>query len=319
LRSLVLAVICLLVAAPLPAQDGREALIQSLERERLATYAGLQTTTITGGGRTRRTEQVVKRRPGKLRIEYLAPARLKGGLVVDDGKQFRRYIPSLKVVEEGPSRLQRALKRHRQQVRDLRDGKAAATLVGEETLLGRKVTVVTITPSKPDRPTRTLWLDQASGVPLRVVEKGRGGRTSVTTFERIEFKPVLGSAEFQLPIPAGVTVVPARLGRPISPQQAEQIARRLWGSLPMPGSVPEGYTLTSAHQLHFHKQPVIALRYTRGREALTLFVSGAGGAPYVAPVKPGVNVVQRPMGAVLVTLVGSLPSTELQRITASLR
>ena len=69
----------LLIAAPLRAQDARDVLIHSLERERGATYEGLQTTVMTDGGKTRRTQQVVKRRPpGRLRIQYLSPARLKG-------------------------------------------------------------------------------------------------------------------------------------------------------------------------------------------------------------------------------------------------
>jgi outer membrane lipoprotein-sorting protein len=316
---MLLGALCLLPVTPVRAEDAREILIRSLKREREASYAAVQTTTVTTGSRTRRTEQVVKRLPGKLRIEYREPARLKGGLVVDDGATFRRYIPSLKVVEEGTSRLGRARRRLEQQIREIREGKAEVTLVGEETLLGRKVSVVTVNPEKPDRPTRTLWLDRATGVPLRVVEKSRSGRTSVTTFERIEFKPVLGSAEFQLPIPANVTVVPARLGRPISPRHAEQIARRRWGDLPTPAALPEGFALTSAHQLSFRGRTVIALRYTRGREDLTLFASDASGEPFSAPVKPRVNVVQRPVGGVMITLVSSLPSDELQRMAHSLR
>src|SRR5687768_6517434 len=173
----------LAAVAPALAQDARSALIRSLEQEGGVSYAGRQTTTVTSNGRTRRTVQVVKRRgSGKLRIEYLAPARLKGEVVVDDGERFRRYIPSLKVVEEGPSRLKRSIRRHRDRLQALRQGRATVTLVGRDTLLGRKVTVVSVSRSKSDAPTRTLWLDTETGVPLRVVEKGRSDRTSVTSF-----------------------------------------------------------------------------------------------------------------------------------------
>src|SRR5881409_2245120 len=87
----------LLAAAPLLAQDARETLLRHLERGGGVTFAGRQTTVVTTDGRTRRTEQVVKRRgTSKLRIEYLAPPRLRGELVVDDGESFRHYIPALR-------------------------------------------------------------------------------------------------------------------------------------------------------------------------------------------------------------------------------
>ncbi len=308
----------LLVAAPLLAQDGREVLLRSLERESAATYAGVQTTVVTDAGKVRRTEQVVKRRGlEKLRIEYLAPPRLRGELIVDDGTRFRHYHPALNLMEEGPSRLQRARQRHQERLKGLRAGNQEVALGGEEILLGRRVTMVAVTPRKPDRPIRTLWLDRETGVPLRIEEKGRGGWTSVTTFTRFTPDPILGDAEFRLPVPTGARVVPSSLGRPISVQRAERIARQLWGGLPLPASLPAGYSLTSTHELSFRGRPVIALRYTRGRDDLSLFVSGGGGEPFAAPVQAHLNVVQRPLGPVLVTVVGSLPPAELQQLLDS--
>jgi outer membrane lipoprotein-sorting protein len=318
--SLLAAALLGLVPLAVPAQDARDVLIHSLEQESRVSYAGYQTTVVTDGGRARRAAQIVKRlAPNRLRIEYLAPSHLKGELVVDDGTRLRRSIPALRVVEEGPSRLQRSLQRHRDRIRDLREGKRTATLVGESSLLGRPVTIVQLAPSKPDRPTRTLWLDRATGVALRVEEKSPGGRTSVTSFERITFEPVLGDAEFHLEVPAGFTIVPAHMGRPISLQHANELARRLWGGLPMPAQVPAGFALTSAHELSFHQHPVIALRYTRGADALSLFVSDSAGEPFSAPVQPHVNVYQYPLGRVLVTLVGSPSPAQLSQIAASIR
>jgi outer membrane lipoprotein-sorting protein len=309
----------LLVAAPLSAQDPREALIHSIEQESRVSYAGLQTTVVTDRGKSRTVQQVVKRlAPNKLRIEYLAPARLRGELVIDDGYRLRHYIPSLRVVEEGPSRVARSLQRQQSRIRAARAGKANSTLIGETMLLGRPVTIVSIAPAQPGRPVRTLWLDRTTGVALQIADQTPGGRTSVTSFVQITFTPILGPAEFQLPLLRGVTVVPASLGRPISVQRAEQIARRLWGGIPEPAQLPPGFALTSAHQLSYHKQPVIALRYTRGRDALSLFVSASAGEPFSAPVQPGVNVVQHPIGRILVTLVGSRPPAELEGILSSL-
>ena len=104
----------LLPAAPARAQDAREALIRSIEQESQVSFAGRQTTDVTDRDKTRHAEQVVQRlAPDKLRIEYVAPARLKGELVVDDGQRLRRYIPSLRVVEEGPSQVGRSRQRQR--------------------------------------------------------------------------------------------------------------------------------------------------------------------------------------------------------------
>jgi outer membrane lipoprotein-sorting protein len=310
----------LLVGAPLRAEDGREVMIRSLEREGKVNYEGVQTTVVQEGGEKRRTRQVVKRRGlRQLRIEYLLPPRLRGELVVDDGVHCRHYIPALSLVEEGPSRLEHARQRHQERLKALRTGKLPVTLVGEERLLDRKVTVVTITPRDPDRPVRTFWLDHDTGVALKVEEHRRDGRTSVTTFEQFRSNPILGESEFHLETPVGATVVPASMGRPIPPGRATALARRLWGGLPTPALLPAGYTLTSAHLLHYRKRPVIALRYTRGHDDLSLFVSGSNGEPFAAPIKPRLNVVQRPMGGMLVTLVGSLPPARLQQVLDSVR
>lgn len=320
-RTRLAALALLLLAAPLRAQDAREALIHSIEQEGRVSYVGLQTTVVTDRGKSRSARQLVKRQaPDKLRIEYLAPARQQGELVIDDGQRLRHYIPSLKVVEDGPSRVRRTLQRQQGRIRALRAGKTNVAFAGETMLLGRRVTVVTITPPNPARPRRTLWLDRVTGVALQIQDQSPGGRTSVTSFVQIAFDPILGPAEFQLPIPRGVTLVPESMGRPISVKRAEQIASRLWGGIPQPSQLPRGYVLTSAHQLSFRKQPVIALRYTHGRDDLSLFVSANAGEPFAAPVQPGViNVVQRPLGNILVTLVGSLPPAELERIASSLR
>jgi outer membrane lipoprotein-sorting protein len=310
----------LLAAAPLRAEDAREALIHSIEQESRVSFAGLQTTVVTDRGKSRSAKELVMRQaPDKLRIEYLAPARQREVLVIDDGRRLRHYIPSLKVIEEGPSRVRRTLQRQQARIRALRAGKGNIALAGETMLLGRPVVIVAITPANPARPQRTLWLDRATGVALQIEDQSHGGRTSVTHFLRIAFNPILGPAEFQLPIPRGVTVVPESMGRPISVQRAEQVARRLWGGIPQPSTLPPGYALTSAHQLRFRKKPVIALRYTRGRDDLSLFVSANAGEPFAAPMPHGVNVVQRPIGKILVTLVGSLPPAELERIAGSLR
>src|SRR5437764_11548904 len=122
--SLAGAALLLMAPVSLSAQDARDIMIHSLAQESRVSYAGYQTTVVTEGGKVRRTAQVVKRRaPDKLRIEYLAPQRLRGELVVDDGTHLRRFISALRVVEEGPSRLHRSLERHRGRIRDLRDGK----------------------------------------------------------------------------------------------------------------------------------------------------------------------------------------------------
>jgi outer membrane lipoprotein-sorting protein len=310
----------LLAAAPLRAQDARDALIHSIEMESRVSYAGIQTTVVTDRGKSRSSQQVVKRMaPDKLRIEYLAPAGQRGELVIDDGQHLRHYIPSLKVVEEGPSRVQRSLQHQQSRIRDVRAGKVNATLTSETMLLGRPVTVITIAPAQPGRPVRTLWLDRATGVTLQITDQTPGGRTSVTSFVQIDFVPILGPAEFQLPPLRGVTVVPESLGKPISVQRARQTAHRLWGGMPEPAQLPPGFRLTSAHQLSYHGQPVIALRYTRGRDDLSLFVSASAGEPFSAPMQRGINVVQHPIGGILVTLVGSLSPAELEAILASLR
>lgn len=262
------------------ALDGREVLVRSLEREGQVDYEGLQATVVSWGrGRESRTEQIVKfKRPNRLRIEYLAPPRLKGDVVVDDGTRLRRFVRALGIVEEGPSPPRGFSGRQRPELeRALRRGALSVSLEGEETVAGRRAWVVTLAPRAPGRPGRKLWLDQEHGLPLRVRQTGPGGRVTDTFFQRITFGVTLDDREFVLEAPEGTPVVPRARGRAVSLPEAEKIAEQHWGRLYQIRSLPPGIALRSVRLLELDGKPVLHLRYGNGRRGFSLFQSEGPG------------------------------------------
>jgi outer membrane lipoprotein-sorting protein len=136
----------------------REVLLRSLEQEGTFDYAGTQSTLVKNGAKEHQTDQIVQfKHPNQLRIEYLAPPRLRGDVVIDDGVQTRRFVHKLGVIEQGPA-VVRAFdpKRRRQIERALRSGQLQVTMVGEEVVAFRRAWVIEVTPANPNRPRRKL-------------------------------------------------------------------------------------------------------------------------------------------------------------------
>jgi outer membrane lipoprotein-sorting protein len=308
----------------------REVILRAIEESRHVDYEGLQTTVITRGAKGQRTEQIVKfKRPNLLRIEYVAPPRLKGDVVIDDGTRTRRYVHAKGIVVEGPALVGGKKPKNRLQiVRAIRAGKLKVVQEGEETVAGRRAWVVRIAAADPTRPQRHLWIDAEHGLPLRVRVTGPGERVSDTAFHRITFNPEFSAGEFELSVPPGTPTVSRPKSRIVTLAEAERIARENWGQLYQIGSLPEGAELVSVHLLEYQGRPVVHLRYRSGKRVLSLFQTAAAGslATLVQEPMPAVKgngrrpfVLHFTRGRSRLSLVGPFLQPRLQRIADSVQ
>jgi outer membrane lipoprotein-sorting protein len=303
--------------------DPVEILKRSLEREAHATYEGLQETTVTGGPVRQRTEQRVMRKPpNKLRIEYLAPPRLRGNTVVDDGTTAWHFFHMRNVVERKAS-MGRAAKRPQNAIASaVRSRKARVEYLGEQTVAGRKAHGVRITLARTPERHREVWLDQEHGVVLRAKDTVPGGRVSDSVFTQIEFDVSLDDSEFVWTAPREVRVVPRGEGRLIQQPRARLLAERHWGALLLPKSLPPGFALRSIHELRIQGKPVIHLRYSDGDRQLSIFQSVVDVPTPRAAAGLGAgrrksNLLPFRRGRANLVIVGPLPIPELRKVAES--
>ncbi|HVH31187.1 MAG TPA: hypothetical protein VNA31_05930 [bacterium] len=131
-------------------------------------------------------------------------------------------------------------------------------------LLGRRATRIVLVPEIADRPSRTLVVDDATGVLLRSERVGpRGSLGEVTTFLRFEVKPA--GWRKMASVPTGLRLTPQLAVRAAT---VEQIARVLGGP-PVQVAVPEGFHKTGDY-LTGEGPPVVQI-YSDGLTTLVVY------------------------------------------------
>ena len=167
-------------------------------------------------GRTAETVTMLEayKRLGKLRLEFLSPESVSGRLVVDDGASSWQYEPSMHLVVRGPSFVSGVGRPER--AGDILRG-YGVRILGREEVIGRETVVVSLAAGRSGSH-RRLWVDEATGVPLRTEERdARGEIVFVSYFSRISYSLNLPPALFQFREPAGARVVAFHLtGDPVA-------------------------------------------------------------------------------------------------------
>lgn len=167
-------------------------------------------------GRTAETVTMLEayKRLGKLRLEFLSPESVSGRLVVDDGVSSWQYEPAMHLVVRGPSFVSGHGRPERAE--EILRGYGVRVL-GREEVIGRDTVVVGLAAGRSGSH-RRLWIDEATGVPLRTEERDtRGEIVFVSYFSRISYSLNLPPALFQFRQPAGARVVAFHLtGDPVA-------------------------------------------------------------------------------------------------------
>jgi negative regulator of sigma E activity len=161
-------------------------------------------------------------------------------------------------------------------------------------LLGRKATRVLLIPEISDRPSRTLVVDDATGVLLRSERVGsRGSLGEVTTFLRFEVMP--GGWRKTASVPTGLRLTPQAAVRAATP---EEVARVLGGP-PVQVVVPEGFHKTGDY-LTGEVPPVVQTIYSDGLSSLVV----SQRKDSVARPPQGSELVATPSGPIWVQRLG---------------
>jgi len=196
----------------------------------------------------------------KKRYEYLAPAVMKGDLLVDNGSTVWRYHRAEKTAVKTKTAARRVFS---DADRKKWTERFTSAVVGREAFAGRNAYVVTITPRGGKKPTRKYWIDTATNVRLRSERYTTDGkRVEVSSLSNIKFtRPAASSFEWKPP--AGVAQSSAgTLFLKLAP------AQRAATWLKPPTRLPAGFGLES---IIVDPMGEAWFRYTNGTSRFSIF------------------------------------------------
>ena len=201
------------------------------------------------------------------RVEWTAPALLKGDLLVDNGQALWRYEKAENVAFKVRSLVAEEAVSHPA------PETSKAKLVGSQTAAGRAAWVVSV--QRPRGGQRKVWIDKATKVRLRSESyNAQGQRVELQSLQSVSFG-TQPSGKFSFATPAGAEVTRTQ-GTLYTRLNA---ARKGATWLRAPEYVPAGYSFESAI---VDPKGVAWLRYNNGVKRFSVFQEKGEGAD-VAP------------------------------------
>jgi len=311
-----------LCAAP----DATTIIRNMLDSEGKASFTAYQVTTISRGPSVTSEQIVYRRGYSGMRIEYIAPAVLKGEIMADDGRVSMHLIPRQKVIRTHPSRLAVLRQRTDQAIQALSKGQLSVELVGADKIAGESVYVLVVRPRRGDQgPVRKFWVDTEKWVKLKTEDIGPNGTVASTSYyTRIQYLNDIPDAKFRIDPPEGYRV--ERNDGPPGLMPLDKARKMVRFRLAQPGDVPPGFRLVGAAVEPFRGSHIVGLRYTNNVSSFSLFETPERTLNprfmerlHEGPVRPGRGVYSWRKGPLNFTLVGPLSSDQIKRIVNSMK
>lgn len=207
----------------------------------------------------------------RLRHEVLSPPTLVGELIVDNGRTRWHYSPRNQRVDVGPSSAS-PLSLDASERLLARNFRLVAS--GSRTIAGRATVLAELVPARSRLPVRRLWLDVATGLPLRTERLDRLGKVSeVSEFRQLRAPATVPPETFEFMVPAQ-----ARVTNTVQLVASGRSLAELQGQLPftarLPGYLPEGFELMDVHLIETRGVQSLHLRLSDGLDILSLFQAG---------------------------------------------
>lgn len=255
------------LAAGSHAQSALDLLRASLETRSSVRASMLQSQSLGPSSSERTMLKVEMDGQNRVRRTVLQPLRLQGQVILDDGRTLTIIAPDSKAVNQLPSPAARMTPI------DLR-----MELIGRnyrvsrsrgETIAGRPTTLVTCRPVNRGMPTRRIWLDRETLVPLRIQSTVDSTTTLLLDTLSFEVPRSMPAELFEAQIPAGYSVV--RISPPARVQTEQEADARLNFRSWIPRSVPMGFVAESVEVLASRPSGLLAIRLSDGFHSATLY------------------------------------------------
>ncbi len=235
-------------------------------------YSGEQVTRLYMG-RVAETRQIIKcDGPGRLRMEYISPEKLKGEtILITGGHIFHFKPPPENKILEGvalPEEFQARAVGFRQGVKN---GTIHVQVVGQELIAGQQCSIVEIRSVSGGHFYLRFWIDEQTGVRLKIENRDPQGRSvSETAFTKVDYTTPIPQTEFR---PNSLPNVPHEARLPETPPLPNVAAaqQQIAYTIREP-AVPAGFHLNGVWVVtgRIGRKTTI-LRYTDGVNTFALF------------------------------------------------
>jgi len=298
------------------ARRAREIMALFLRQGNKQPYVGEQVTQVMAGGLESR--EIVKHRgPWQDRIEFVAPPRMTGEIILQNGGRFQHYKPSQSVILEGVASPEVFLGQVRGILAGIKEGRITVRVVGSQVVAEQNASIVEIrTPEGGWR----LWIDDRTGVRLKSEQLNAQGAVTMTSyFTKIDYTPTFGPTDFA---PASLPRVRHEASLPSGPPlPTVQAAQQQVDYTIREPALPAGFQIAGVWVVELPGAKVTVLRYTDGPNNFTLFEQKARQkALAAAPRKPlRRNLRHWIADGVSFSLMGNLRPATLLQIVDSLQ
>lgn len=247
------------------------------------------------------------------RIETLAPASMKGRLIVSDGKTRWEFRPQTRVVRE--EKVQPLDQSHRTQLEqlDLVNYLVKMHYMGQEAVAGRDCHVIGVQPGGSSRVRKKVWVDTDTYSQLKWERYNSQGSLSTQWMVLdIDYSYTPSGSEFRFVPPRGTTVERPVTVERMPLQQAEQT---IGFDAVLPSYVPYGFVLHKSQVgiARLAGQAALWMRYFNGVDDFSLFQSRRLQRP---PASFG-RALYWEAGAYSFLLVGDISDGEKKKVKDS--
>jgi len=210
----------------------------------------------------------VYQEPDFMYIEYINPPRVRGRILIDDGKRRIEYIPTTGKIRVTPSFFSSQIKEKRERNLKVLLKNFEISQLYEEQILGRPVYTISLSPKGISTPLLKIWIDKKTYFTLRKEKYNLNGEPiSLFYYKKIQFNKYFPRKRFYQELPS----------LPQNPEthpfqtyySLEEIKRKINFSLSLPEYFPRSYVFQEAELMGDRK--TVKLIYTNGIDIVVLF------------------------------------------------
>jgi outer membrane lipoprotein-sorting protein len=244
--------------------EPRELLVASETADQRRSYTGTKVVRAYRQGESEPSLEtrvrVWHRSPDQTRVEIVTPSEKSGMVMLDNGSESWVFHPRNQ--RWHPVRLRQPKPRPELLLKNY-----VVELVGNERIAGRQALGLRVIPRRPGNPSKTIWVDAKTRVPLKQELYDLEGRLLVASeFREIYFEPSIPANLFTVPVEA--RRAPGRGG---AHREAGLKSEERGLEFGPPRYVPPGYVLVVRMRYERPGFEFAHYRYTDGLNTISLF------------------------------------------------
>lgn len=272
LRQLLLITLLLTSTGLVQANDALDILRKSVESERVIKYRGERMTEFPDTKHAPVIELVI--RDGiRFRSTIKEPEKLKGLLVIDDGRRLYVIKPGVDTATPQPSRQAELTRMTTGLLMLISQGRTKADVMGTDVVAGHNCNIIQLVTN--GMLTHRLWVDVDSNITLKQAEYQFDGKTRfIQSFTRFKSPVRISGTEFKLPANIKLNEVP-KMPSPQYFTTVNEAKKAVDFIIRSPKSIPAGFRLVGVRVNPFLGRVFVSQHFTNNQFDITIFQTKA--------------------------------------------